>query len=73
VTPDEARQAYSARPTLAQPLPEGRGRGTRYTVAGPLGPIAVRLYRPAGTVQADVLRHWYYYHGAAGLLGISTR
>jgi acetyl esterase len=69
ITPDEARQAYSASRKLLQPPPEEVAESRDTTVPGPLGPIGVRLYRPAGTAASDVLPVLIYYHGGGWLLG----
>jgi acetyl esterase len=69
LTPDEARRAYSASRKLLQPPPEDVAESSDTTVAGPLGPIRVRLYRPAGTDASDVLPALVWYHGGGWLLG----
>jgi acetyl esterase len=69
LTPDEARQAYSASRKILQPPPEDVAESRDTAVPGPLGPIGVRLYRPAGTSASDVLPALVYYHGGGWLLG----
>jgi acetyl esterase len=69
LTPDEARQAYSASRKILQPPPEDVAESRDTAVPGPLGPIGVRLYRPAGTAASDVLPALVYYHGGGWLLG----
>jgi acetyl esterase len=69
LTPAEARQAYSASRTALQPPPEQVAEVRDATVPGPLGPIAVRLYRPTGTAATDVLPALVWYHGGGWLLG----
>jgi acetyl esterase len=69
LTPDEARQAYSASRKLLQPPPEDIAESRDATVPGPLGPISIRLYRPAGTAASDVLPALVWYHGGGWLLG----
>lgn len=69
LTPAEARKAYSASRELLQPPPEDVAESRDTTVPGPLGPVGVRLYRPAGTAAADVLPALVYYHGGGWLLG----
>jgi acetyl esterase len=69
LTPDEARQAYSASRKLLQPPPEDVAESLDTTVPGPLGPIGVRLYRPIGTAASDVLPALVWYHGGGWLLG----
>ena len=65
LTPDEARQAYSASRKLLQPPPEEVAE-SRDTMAGSIG---IRLYRPAGTATSDVLPALVWYHGGGWLLG----
>ncbi len=69
LTPDEARQAYAASRRLLQPQPEDVAESRDTTVPGPLGPIGIRLYRPAGTTASDVLPALVWYHGGGWLLG----
>jgi acetyl esterase len=69
LTPAEARQAYSASRNILQPPPEDVAESSDMTVAGPLGPIGVRLYRPAGTDASDILPALVWYHGGGWLLG----
>jgi acetyl esterase len=69
LTPDEARQAYAASRRLLQPQPEDVAESRDTTVPGPLGPIGVRFYRPAGTAASDVLPALIWYHGGGWLLG----
>ena len=61
LTPEEARQAYSASRKMLQPAPEDVAESRDISVPGPLGPIGVRLYRPAGTEAADVLPALVWY------------
>jgi acetyl esterase len=69
LTPDEARQAYTASRRLLQPQPEDVAESRDTVVPGPLGPIGVRLYRPVGTAASDVLPTLIWYHGGGWLLG----
>ena len=69
LTPAEAREAYSASRKVLQPPPEDVAESRDIAVPGPLGPIGVRLYRPAGTEAADVLPALVWYHGGGWLLG----
>ena len=74
LTPAEARQAYAASRSALQPLPEEVAECRDITVSGLLGPIAVRLYRPAGTEASDLLPALVWYHGGGWMLGdLSTR
>jgi acetyl esterase len=69
LTPAEARQAYSASRKVLAPPPEDVAESRDMTVTGPLGPIGIRLYRPAGTATTDVLPALVWYHGGGWLLG----
>jgi acetyl esterase/lipase len=69
LTPGEARQAYAASRKLLQPQPEEVAESRDTTVPGPLGPIGIRLYRPAGTAASEVLPALIWYHGGGWLLG----
>jgi acetyl esterase len=69
LAPGEARQAYAASRKLLQPPPEDVAESRDTTVPGSLGPIGVRLYRPAGTAASDVLPALIWYHGGGWLLG----
>jgi acetyl esterase len=69
LTPAEARQAYAASRSALQPPPEEVAESRDISVSGPLGPIAVRLYRPAGTEASDLLPALVWYHGGGWMLG----
>jgi acetyl esterase len=69
LTPGEARQAYAASRKMLQPQPEDVAESRDTTIPGPLGPIGVRLYRPAGANVSDVLPALIWYHGGGWLLG----
>src|ERR1700753_2957057 len=69
LTPAEAREAYAASRRMLQTAPEDVAESRDTTVAGPLGPIGIRLYRPAGTAASDVLPALVWYHGGGWLLG----
>ncbi|MGE0225889.1 MAG: alpha/beta hydrolase [Acetobacteraceae bacterium] len=69
LSPDEARQAYMNSRRILQPTPEEVGESRDTVAPGPLGDIRVRLYRPAGSAEADVLPALVYYHGGGWLLG----
>jgi acetyl esterase len=69
LTPDEARQAYSASRKMLQPPPEDVAEVRDTTIPGQSGPIGVRFYRPAGTNASDMLPALVWYHGGGWLLG----
>jgi acetyl esterase len=69
LTPDEARQAYSASRKMLQPPPEDVAEVRDTTIPGQSGPVGVRFYRPAGTNASDMLPALVWYHGGGWLLG----
>jgi acetyl esterase len=69
LTPAEARQAYAASRKILQTPPEDVAESRDTTIAGPLGSIGLRLYRPVGTGASDVLPALVWYHGGGWLLG----
>ncbi len=69
LTPAEAREAYSASRRILQLPPEAVAESRDMTVPGPLGPIRVRPYRPAGTDASEVLPALVWFHGGGWLLG----
>ncbi len=69
LSPAEARQAYAASRNMLQTPAEDVAESRDGSVPGPLGPIAIRLYRPTGTAPSDVLPALVYYHGGGWLLG----
>lgn len=66
---DEARAAFDAGRKILLPPPDDVAETRDTTVPGPLGPIKVRLYRPAGTVAADLLPALVYFHGGGWVVG----
>jgi len=69
LTPAEAREAMLAsRKILATP-PEDVAEIRDTAAPGPLGPIGLRLYRPAGTEAADVLPALLFFHGGGWVIG----
>jgi acetyl esterase len=69
LTPVEAREAMLASRKVLAPPPEDVAECRDITVPGPLGPIGVRLYRPAGTAATDVLPALVFYHGGGWVIG----
>jgi len=69
LSPDEARQAYVNSRRILQPTPQDVAECRDTIVPGPLGDVRVRLYRPAGTAESDILPAMVYYHGGGWLLG----
>ena len=65
----EARDAFNAGRAVLSPPPEDVAEVRDTEVPGPLGPIPVRLYRPAGTAPSDVLPVLIYFHGGGWVVG----
>ncbi len=67
LSPAEARRFYRERRALTQPAAPTVGQVEARTVAGPHGPIDLRLYRPPmASVPAPVL---VYFHGGGWTIG----
>jgi acetyl esterase len=69
LTPDEARQAYTASRALLVPEPQPVAETRELACPGPHGDIALRFYRPAGTERGQALPALVYFHGGGWLLG----
>jgi acetyl esterase len=69
LSPAEAREAYAASRKVLQLPPEDVAESRDVSIAGPLGDIPLRLYRPAGTAAVERLPALVYYHGGGWLLG----
>jgi acetyl esterase len=69
LTADEARQAYMNSRRLLQPVAEEVAECRDTALKGPLGDVAVRLYRPRDTAAPDVLPAMVFFHGGGWLLG----
>jgi acetyl esterase len=69
MSPSEARIAYAARRDLLQLPPDAVAEKRDFSVAGPGGPIALRLYRPAGTEAGTILPCLVYIHGGGWVFG----
>lgn len=65
----EARQAYAASRAVLQPPPDEVAEARDLTIPGPGGPLALRLYRGAGTSDAAALPALLYLHGGGWVLG----
>ncbi len=66
--PAEARRSYSAGRQALQLPPEPVAACRDATIAGPGGPLPLRLYRAAGTAD-EVLPALLYLHGGGWVLG----
>lgn len=69
LSPAEARAAFDAGRKALLPPPEDVAETRDSAVAGPLGPINIRLYRPAGTEASAVLPLLIYFHGGGWVVG----
>lgn len=69
LTPDEARGFFNAGRTIMQPDPPEVAATRDLEAPGPNGAVTLRLYRGAGTAEADVLPCLIYYHGGGWVLG----
>ena len=69
MTPDEARIVYAGRRELLQHPPEAVAERRDVTIAGRGGPLALRLYRGAGTETGSPLPCLVYLHGGGWVLG----
>lgn len=69
LTPDEARQAYTASRAVLAPEPQAVASVRDLSCPGPHGDIAVRSYRPIGSAPDQALPLLVYFHGGGWLLG----
>ncbi|WP_298959796.1 alpha/beta hydrolase [uncultured Methylobacterium sp.] len=69
LTPDAAREAYSAGRAALQPPPDPVAEVRDLAAPGEAGPVPLRLYRGAGTDPAAVLPCLLYLHGGGWMLG----
>jgi acetyl esterase len=69
LTPQEARQAYSASRTVLQPEPPEVAEVEDLTCPGPGGPIRLRRYRGIGTEAGAALPCLLFLHGGGWVIG----
>jgi acetyl esterase len=69
LTPDQAREAYIASRSVLAPEPQPVAEVRDLSCPGPLGPIKLRLYRPAGSKPDQILPCLVFFHGGGWLLG----
>ncbi len=69
LTPAEARHWYRERRFFTQPGPPEVALVRELQAAGPLGAIALRLYRPLGSQAGQVLAVLVYFHGGGWVIG----
>jgi acetyl esterase len=69
MSPHDARVAHASR-RLAHQLPSERVSERRdFTIAGPAGPVPVRLYRPLSAMADEPLPCLVFIHGGGWVLG----
>ena len=69
---DDARRFYRDRRAVTQPAPPEVGRVADLSAPGPLGPIALRSYRPLGAgagASEAALPGLVYFHGGGWVIG----
>ncbi len=69
LAPEAARKMYLERRFFSQPAAPEMGEVRNLQADGPQGPIALRLYRPAGSRAGEVLPALVYYHGGGWVIG----
>jgi acetyl esterase len=69
LTPAEARHWYRERRFVTQPQPAEVALVRELKATGPLGDIALRLYRPLGSTAGQRLPVLVYYHGGGWVIG----
>jgi acetyl esterase len=69
LTPHQAREMYRERRFFTQPASPAVALVRDLTMPGPAGPVALRLYRPAGSSAESALPVLVYYHGGGWVIG----
>ena len=69
LSPKEARQLFRETRPASTPTPPTIGLVTDLTADGPLGPIPLRLYRPAEVAATTALPVLVYFHGGGWVIG----
>ncbi len=69
LSPTEAREAMKAGRAILQPDPPLMGELRDLKCPGPLGDIALRLYRPPSAKPAEKLPALVFYHGGGWVIG----
>ncbi|ROZ75108.1 alpha/beta hydrolase [Ramlibacter sp. WS9] len=67
--PNEGRVAYRDRGAATQPSPPAVALSRQLVMPGPGGPMALRLYRPAGGQENQALPALVYFHGGGWVVG----
>lgn len=69
LTPAEARHWYRERRFFTQPRPPEVALVRELQATGPLGAIALRLYRPLGSQAGHLLPALVFFHGGGWVIG----
>jgi len=69
LSPADARAFYRERRFYTQPEPPAVASSRDLQATGPQGTIPLRLIRPAGSDESDVLPVLVYYHGGGWVIG----
>jgi acetyl esterase len=69
LTPAQARHWYRERRFVTQPQPPEVALVRELRATGPLGDVALRLYRPLGSTAGQLLPVLVYYHGGGWVIG----
>ena len=69
LTPEEARQAYTASRAVLAPDPQAVADVRDMSCPGPHGDVPLRYYRPIGSEPDQTLPLLVYFHGGGWLLG----
>lgn len=69
VTPAQARLNFKQSRSVFLPQAEAVGASADFSIAGPGGPIPLRLYRPKGSAAGAQLPALVFFHGGGWVLG----
>ena len=69
ISPKEARQLFRETRPASTPAPPAIGLVRGLAADGPLGPIPLRLYRPADVAATTALPVLVYFHGGGWVIG----
>jgi acetyl esterase len=69
LSPQQAREFYRVRRAVTQPEPPDVAAVRELQATGPAGAIPLRLYRPAGSREGEVLPVLVYFHGGGWVIG----
>jgi acetyl esterase len=69
MSPVQARAAYAATWDVLQPPAEAVASVQDVSIDGPAGPLALRIYRSAGTTHDQVLHGTLFLHGGGWVIG----